>query len=491
MQAAPRTTSDATPTERIITPSEEAMLRFIQNSPEFGKTVLLDPSEPGGPSLPMLKKMAQALQAAGREVLDQSAGCISLVNQPLNPKLLAWRDMLRDQLRKGGKPDGPLVFPHNDQGVYGYGQNYAMEYPEMLEIVAENIGITTPHEAMSTVSGRAALGATFFAWKEENDRRNIGEGTDKKAAIILPPLAWSGYKPLAKQFGFELIYAPAVSGKGLSETNEGLEAGITLAKEKGFRSIAAISINSSNPTGETTDVQETKKEAQTCATHRMSLLIDGFYSPIARKGQKETLGLEELQRDLTPEELAGVEVLVGETKVTDSQKKTAQLFHFTPKGHEQAPQQRAKDASTFKEAFNLYARPDEALTAAALHSFPEGIHEAMGPRYVALEAARAAMRERIGTLIPLVGGDSFYSAVAMVDGEGGTLIRDTEGRPVLDPKEASATLVDRFGLVQAPGGLFRPGAHKLARATAAVTVETVDQIAGIIQQMLQEAQQHG
>ncbi|MDP2624699.1 MAG: aminotransferase class I/II-fold pyridoxal phosphate-dependent enzyme [Candidatus Peregrinibacteria bacterium] len=470
--------------------SAPSMSDYIDKSPEFGKAILLDQSQPGGPTLPDLKKMTQALQAQGREVIDQSAGCISLVDQPLNPEFLAWILEYRGKFKEGG-PDSPLVFPYNMKGIYTHDQNYDLEYPRMLGVVAEDIGITTPYEATSTVAGRAALGGAFFGWQQENNRRNLEEGTDKKAAIILPPLAWSGYEPLAKMMGFELIYAPAVSERGLNETNEGLEAGITLAKAKGFRPIAAISINSSNPTGETTDPAETKKEVGTCAEERMSFFMDGFYSPIARKGQKETLGLEALQAELTPKELSVVQVLVGETKVTDSQKKTAQLFNLAPDGHNEKAHRLMGDAITFKKTYNLYARPDEALTAAALHSFPGGIHEAMGPRYQSLEAARQAMRTRVGALIPLVGADSFYSTVAMVDEKGETLVRDTEGRPVTDPKKASATLVDRFGLVQAPGGLFRPGAHKLARATAAVTVETVNRIEGIIQQMLDEAERHG
>jgi len=71
--------------------------------------------------------------------------------------------------------------------------------------------------------------------------------------------------------------------------------------------------------------------------------------------------------------------------------------------------------------------------------------------------------------------------VALVDESGASLIRDDEGKPLDDPRQISELLIDRFGLVGAPGGMFSPAqeANRMVRLTAAVTLEDVAKVGEI------------
>ncbi|MBT3223314.1 MAG: hypothetical protein HN348_29930, partial [Proteobacteria bacterium] len=87
----------------------------------------------------------------------------------------------------------------------------------------------------------------------------------------------------------------------------------------------------------------------------------------------------------------------------------------------------------------------------------------------------------------------FYGTAALVDSEGGPLVRDEEGRQLTDAKEVCETLIRRFGLVGAPGGMFSsaPEANKMVRLTAAVTLADVDKVGDIVGQMVEEAAKYG
>ena len=91
--------------------------------------------------------------------------------------------------------------------------------------------------------------------------------------------------------------------------------------------------------------------------------------------------------------------------------------------------------------------------------------------------------------LPLSIGGSFYGTVALADEEGESLIRDQEGRPITDARQVSELMTGRFGLVGAPGGMFSPApeASSMVRLTAAVTLEDVEKVRGILGQMVDEA----
>jgi hypothetical protein len=193
--------------------------------------------------------------------------------------------------------------------------------------------------------------------------------------------------------------------------------------------------------------------------------------------------LGELEQALAPEALAYLGAIVGETKVTSSQNKTSTLFWFAPDTDNNAIAETVTEAALQRlRTTNSYPRPNEALVAYALHTFPGGIHEAMGPRYRALDDARQAMRTVCDTHgLPLSIGGSFYGTVALVDESGRSLIRDDDGNPLDDPRLISELLINRFGLVGAPGGMFSsaPEANRMVRLTAAVTLEQVEKVGEI------------
>jgi aspartate/methionine/tyrosine aminotransferase len=197
-----------------------------------------------------------------------------------------------------------------------------------------------------------------------------------------------------------------------------------------------------------------------------------------------------LERELAPEALGLLGVIVGETKVTSSQNKTGTLIWLAPPKNDSIASAVVGEAARRLRATNGYPRPQEALVAYALHTFPEGVHAAMGPRYRALDATRAAMRSACDAHgLPLAIGGSFYGTVALVDADGESLIRDRDGAPLSDPLRISELLISRFGLVGAPGGMFSsaPEANKMARLTAAVSLEEVEKVRGIFERMIHEA----
>jgi aspartate/methionine/tyrosine aminotransferase len=463
--------------------SEQAMDRFIANSPG-----LQDPQiyikDPTLPTLPDLKQIAQARRKAGLPVIDQSAGDISDVGQPMNPDFYEWIKEERERLIA----EGHTEFKETDHTPDGYPGNYRQQFPVVTAKLAESWGVReTPFQAVQTVSGRAAIDFALRGLLAQAEAR----GLKGKPAIILDPMAWSGYQPLANDLGITIIQAPAVQGHGLSNSSEGVIAAELMATKQGLDPIAVIPILPSNPTGVGMDRQELADLIQAV---KMPVLIDGFYSPIHPDGHQEAVPLGWLEQYLTPEQLSQVGVIVGETKVISSQKKTGSLIWMAPEEHDATAQMIVRTAIKRLSTTNSYPRPDEAMAAYALHTFPEGIHAAMGPRYEALNQARAAMRAAADELgLPLSIGGSFYGTIALVDPSGESLIRSKDGRVITDPKEAITTLTDQFGLVGAPGSMFSaaPEASKMARLSAAVTLEDVSRVKGIFAQMLDDAKRHG
>jgi hypothetical protein len=66
-----------------------AMERFVEQAPGLQQPQLAVPI-PGLPTLPDLKKLARDRRAAGHDVIDQSAGDIDDVGQPLSEDFPAW-----------------------------------------------------------------------------------------------------------------------------------------------------------------------------------------------------------------------------------------------------------------------------------------------------------------------------------------------------------------------------------------------------------------
>ena len=84
-------------------------------------------------------------------------------------------------------------------------------------------------------------------------------------------------------------------------------------------------------------------------------------------------------------------------------------------------------------------------------------------------------------------GDLMRHAVHSPAEEGG------DDAPTLPDREVSAAMVDRFGLVGAPGGMFSsaPEASTMVRLTAAVTLDAVERLGGILEAMVEEARRQG
>jgi len=455
-------------------PSALAMARFIRQAPGL-RVPQLSVKIPGLPTLPDLKKIAQDRRAAGHQVIDQSAGDIDDVGQPLSEEFGAWIEEARDQLAEVD----PAGFRRTRGDAYGFPGNYRQQFPMVTDRLALSWGITgTPVLAMQTISGRAALDFTFRGLI----RRAKEAGKEGRFALILDPLAWSGYKPLAADLGLALVHAPAMPEHGLSNSAEGLEAALDFAQGSGLVPIGVVPILPSNPTGQGIDRVELLRLMETAAEVDLPVLIDAFYSPLSPMGHAEEVPLGYLEQRLPPEALAYLGVIVGETKVTSSQNKTSTLFWMNPEGQDAVAGTVVGTAMQRLRTTNSYPRPNEALVAYALHTFPGGIHRAMGPRYAALDATRRAMQEacdRYG--LPLSIGGSFYGTAALVDESGASLIRDDEGKPLDDPRLICELLINRFGLVGAPGGMFSPApeANRMVRLTAAVTLEDVKRVGDI------------
>lgn len=469
-------------------PSESAMNRFLETAPDFREPTLVQ-VVPGMPTLPQLKAMAQARKAEGLPTVDQSAGDIDALGKPLDPQFLQWRREFRDLLKTKA---GDLVFPHKSGEVDGYPAHYQMAYPEVVEILADSFGIKGPHLAVQTSSGRNALSMLFHALRLRALSEK-GMEEDGALAMILDPMAWSGYTPLADDLGIHLINSPGVKGHSLGQSAEGLKAAIEFAKTQELSPAGIITVIPSNPTGLGMPAEELQKMLETAAESKIPLLVDAFYSPLDPEGHRHAVNFEELE-NLPPEILQYLGILVGETKVTHSQIKTATAFWMSPKGYDGIAKDIIGAAQRRMSATNTYPVPPAALTAAALHTFKGGIHEAMGERWNALQAARNGLRRMFDSLgLPLTIGDSFYGMAALVDAGGNSLIRDDEGRPIDDPVETVRQLVKKYGLVPAPGITFRSSlsAAKTMRLTATASTKELVMLQGIFEQMIREAQIHG
>ncbi len=462
-------------------PSALALERFVARSPGLREPRFSVPV-PGLPTLPDLKKMARDRRAAGLPVIDQSAGDIDDVGQPLHPDLPAWIAETRARLVAGGAAE---LRPTTGD-AYGYPGNYQQQYPAVLAILAQSWGITGPVLAMHTVSGRAVLDCAFRGLIALAKTRGLLE----PYAIALDPLAWSGYQPLAADLGLELVHLPAVEGHGLAASALGLTEARRFASARGRTVIGALPVVPSNPSGTGLSADNLAALAETAAAARVPLLIDGFYSPLDPAGHANCVPMAELHGRLAPEVLGNIGLVVGETKVASSQNKTASLFWCAPSGQDAIARAVLHQANERLKTTNLYPRPQEAVVAAALHTFPGGVQAAMGPRYLALDGARQAMHsvcDRLG--IPLSIGGSFYGTAALVDNDGNSLLRDESGRPLADARSVIAALVTRYGLVGAPGGMFSPApeATLLVRLTAAVTLTDVERVGEILETLLEQA----
>jgi len=357
--------------------------------------------------------------------------------------------------------------------------------------LAKSWGITrTPVRAIQTVSGRCVIDFTLRGLLA----RASNLARVDRPALILDPLVWSGYKPLAADLGLTMIHAPAMPGHGLRNSTEGLKAALAYAREQGVTPIAVIPILPSNPSGEGMESEELLRFVEHSAGVGIPVVIDAFYSPLAPEGHQRAIALDEMEAQLSPEVLGHVGVIVGETKVTSSQKKTGTLLWMAPSKHNAIAHAVIEPAMRRMRTTNSYPRPDEALVSYALHTFPGGLQAAMGARYKALDATRSAMKSACDDHdLPLSIGGSFYGTVALVDGRGESLIREADGSPATDPRKISELLINRFGLVGAPGGMFSPApeANKLVRLTAAVTLEDIQKLRDIFGRMLHEAASHG
>lgn len=462
-------------------PSTLAMDRFVARSTGL-RQPRLSVAVPGLPTLPDLKKLARDRRAAGLPVIDQSAGDIDDVGQPLHPDLPAWVQETRDTLVAAGATE----LRRTQGDAYGYPGNYQQQYAAVLAILARSWGITGPFQGVQTVSGRAVLDCAFRGLIARAKANKLPQ----PYALVLDPLAWSGYQPLAADLDLHLIHMPAVIGHGLAASAQGLHEALVFAAQRAISVIGVLPVVPSNPSGIGLTADELVAIAQTCAAADVPLLVDAFYSPLDPRGHAVCVPFALLQARLAPEVLGMVGLVVGETKVASSQNKTATLLWCAPAGHDDTAKMVVHHAAERLKTTNLYPRPHEAVVAAALHTFPLGLHAAMGPRYMALRDAREAMRAQCDRLgIPLSIGGSFYGTAALVDSEGDSLLRDSEGRPLSDARAVISELVARYGLVGAPGGMFSPApeATVLVRLTAAVTLTDVERVGHILAQLLEQA----
>ncbi|MBI4975753.1 aminotransferase class I/II-fold pyridoxal phosphate-dependent enzyme [Candidatus Peregrinibacteria bacterium] len=463
--------------------SQLAMDEFLNHAEGF-KEPRIAVDDPNLPTLPGLKAMAQSRKTRGFQTLDQSAGDIAEVGAPLNYDFRKWKDEVRDSIKddKGNK-----VFPHVEGEVFGYEANYRQQYPVVLEELAKSWGLKeTPFKGIQTVSGRNAIDCALRGLKSR--KKNYYEDRD---AIIMDPMAWSGYGPLAEGLDVKIIHAPAVKGHGLSLSADGLSEAIEFASKKGFRIIGAVPIVPSNPTGESMSHEDLRNIILDGAKNDVPIMADAFYSPLHKEGHRAAVDLGDLEDNLPPEVLAYFGILVGETKVLSSQQKTGSMLWLAPEGHDKIATHMYKTGMKRLLDTNTYPRPNEALAAYALHTFTGGIHAAMGPRYEKLDEARVEMRRAMDELgLPFTIGDSFYGVAALTDpktGEG--LLKDQLGRPLTRPNDVANRLAEEYGLVGAPGAMFSPApeAGQMVRLTAAVTVENVRKLQEVIGRMISDA----
>ncbi len=463
-------------------PSAVAMERFLEQSPGLQQPQIAVPI-PGLPTLPDLKKLARDRRAAGHDVIDQSAGDIDDVGQPLSPDFPAWIEEARDRIVAAGCSE----LRRTTGDAFGFPGNYQQQYPAVVATLVASWGVQdTPVRTIQTVSGRTAIDLVFRGLIARAD----AAGKTGKRALIFDTLEWSGYRPLSRALDLEMVHAPAIPKHGLSSSAEGLAAALEFARDKGLTPIAAVPILPSNPTGVGMERAELARYVEAAAEADLPVMIDAFYSPLVPEGHAAAVPLGWLERELAPEALAYLGVLVGETKVTSSQNKTGTMIWLAPNGHDTIANVVIETALTRMRAINGYPRPQDALVAYALHTFPGGVHAAMGPRYQALDATRRAMRAACDAYdLPFSIGGSFYGTAALVDKDGRSLIRGGDGNPLTDPRQISELLINEFGLVGAPGGMFTPAPEgaSMVRLTAAVTLEDVEKVGGIFGRLVEAA----
>jgi aspartate/methionine/tyrosine aminotransferase len=464
------------------------MERFVEQAPGLQQPQLAVPI-PGLPTLPDLKKLARDRRAAGHEVIDQSAGDIDDVGQPLSADFPAWIEEARDRI----VAEGCTELRRTTGDAFGFPGNYQQQYPAVADTLVASWGVEkSPVRTIQTVSGRTAIDLVLRGLVARADAAGKpgGAGKTGKRALIFDTLEWSGYMPLALALDLEMVHAPAIPKYGLSSSADGLEAALDFARGHGLTPIAAVPILPSNPTGVGMERGELARYVEAAAAADLPVMIDAFYSPLVPEGHAEAVPLGFLETELAPEALAYLGVLVGETKVTSSQNKTGTMIWMAPKGHDEIAKVVIETALARMRDINGYPRPQDALVAYALHTFPGGLHAAMGTRYVALDATRKAMRAACDDYdLPLAIGGSFYGTAALADKDGQSLIRDKAGRPLTDPKQVSELLINEFGLVGAPGGMFTPAPEgaSMVRLTAAVTLEDVEKVRGIFGSLVKAA----
>ena len=106
-------------------PSAVAMQRLLDGAGSLHKPHLARPV-PGLPTLPDLKTLARQRVVQGQSVIDQSAGDIDEVGQPLTPEFAAFIEDARDQLVAAGA----TTFARTQGDAYGYSGSYQSQYPE-------------------------------------------------------------------------------------------------------------------------------------------------------------------------------------------------------------------------------------------------------------------------------------------------------------------------------------------------------------------------
>ncbi|EKD93865.1 MAG: hypothetical protein ACD_28C00035G0002 [uncultured bacterium] len=426
-----------------------------------------------GQSLPTLKEMARRTGA-----LDQTAGDIGDVKQPLNPDFFAFREGLREEHAE---------FKRSEGDAHDFDSGYRPEFPQETIAKLASYGFTKPVDMVHSTSGRAAIFELFYGLESLTEEGKIPVG-------ILDPVAWSGLRDSATKTRIQPLFAPTKEGHGFTLTEDGLLESLNFLKaHPQYQPSFAYTIVPSNPTGEKAKYDELVKIAETAAANGLTLVIDIIYLAISptegpAHDNPQLRGLiHYLETHLSPEAWQSIVFVEGETKIVGTPRTGGLII---PKGGARNATLAAA-ARDVKQVINTYPDPMSALNATALHRFPEGIQGAMGRRYEGLEGSRRSFKNRIGKLIPIVGGNSFYFLGALVDGEGKPLIRDEQGRPVQDPKRASEILLQNHNLAAAPGDMFRPGQHSTYRFSAATTPNVIQRLGDIIEGLVEEAERKG
>ena len=125
--------------------SAAAMERFVARSAGLRQPTRAVP-DPSLPTLPDLKKLAQDRRAAGLPVIDQSAGDINDVGQPLSPAFFEWIPQARRQIVDAGCAG--LRVTSGD--AYGFPGNYQQQYPPVLDAIARSWGVSGPFRGLQT-----------------------------------------------------------------------------------------------------------------------------------------------------------------------------------------------------------------------------------------------------------------------------------------------------------------------------------------------------